>query len=146
MTKTDRFELLGIVDDCDTCECCGRTGLKRTVVLAVLDADGNRDGEVYYGTACAARALGRTSAQVRNESEAFVGNLRNLAQTARDSLRYYGSAIHDEHELAAAYAHAHRNAIWAHKMTAGEWRDQAVEMVERHRATLAEAARYGVVL
>jgi len=43
---------LGITDEVTTCECCGKSNLKRTVALD------NGGGVVYYGTSCAARALG----------------------------------------------------------------------------------------
>lgn len=45
------WKLLGINDDVTTCECCGKSNLKCTVVLT------NGDGEVCYGRDCAARAL-----------------------------------------------------------------------------------------
>lgn len=45
------WKLLGINDDVTTCECCGKSGLKCTVVLS------NGEGEVCYGRDCAARAL-----------------------------------------------------------------------------------------
>lgn len=50
-----RYTIAGVTDERDTCENCGRTDLKRTVVLD----DGERF--VFFGTACAARALGRTN-------------------------------------------------------------------------------------
>jgi len=66
------FRMLGINDDVTTCECCGKSGLKCTVVLT------NGDGEVCYGRDCAARALagkfGRPKTAARIEQEA-----RNLA-------------------------------------------------------------------
>lgn len=45
------MKVLGINDDVTTCECCGKTNLKKTVVLAT------ETGEVHYGVNCAARAL-----------------------------------------------------------------------------------------
>lgn len=45
-------KILGINDDVTTCECCGRTGLKKTVVL---DIEGV--GIVHYGSDCAATKL-----------------------------------------------------------------------------------------
>ncbi len=65
-----RFSLLGIDDEVTTCECCGRSNLKCTVVLAVLDADGNAEGEVRYGRDCGARALGRGSVDSRKQRRA----------------------------------------------------------------------------
>lgn len=61
----NRFAIKGITDDVTTCECCGRRGLRRTVALMPLAADGAEDGEVtYYGTSCAARALNWSSYRV----------------------------------------------------------------------------------
>lgn len=45
-------KFLGINDDVTTCECCGRAGLKKTVVLDIGDGD-----TVHFGTACAAKKL-----------------------------------------------------------------------------------------
>lgn len=56
-TTTSSFKVLGMTQDVDICECCGKTGLKRTVILGALDADGNVMADVYYGTRCAALAL-----------------------------------------------------------------------------------------
>lgn len=46
------MKILGINDDVTTCECCGKSNLKKTVVL---ELDGG--GEVHYGTDCASRAI-----------------------------------------------------------------------------------------
>jgi hypothetical protein len=54
---TDRLIVLGITPDVDTCECCGKTNLKRTVILGTLDADGDVACHVYYGSRCASLAL-----------------------------------------------------------------------------------------
>ncbi|MEU5524727.1 hypothetical protein ABZ759_29705 [Streptomyces sp. NPDC047860] len=63
-----KWKIKGIVDDITECGCCGRRGLKRTVALMPLDADGNEDGTaedvVYYGTSCAATALSWTQGKV----------------------------------------------------------------------------------
>lgn len=45
------YRILGINDDVTTCECCGKSGLKCTVVLT----DGEH--EVAYGRDCAAKAV-----------------------------------------------------------------------------------------
>ncbi len=50
-----RYIIAGITDERDTCECCGKTGLKRVVVLLDLDTD----EFVFYGTTCADRNTGR---------------------------------------------------------------------------------------
>lgn len=61
-------KFLGNSDDVTTCECCGRSDLKSTVAL-LLDAELDTE-PVYFGVVCAARALGRTSKEVRAESKA----------------------------------------------------------------------------
>lgn len=44
-------KILGITDERTTCECCGKEGLKRTIVIEF-------SSEIrYYGTTCAAKAL-----------------------------------------------------------------------------------------
>lgn len=59
MTK---LTVIGTTDDCTVCECCGRSGLKMTVVLR--DEDGN---VTYYGRSCAARATGRKASVIGRE-------------------------------------------------------------------------------
>ena len=45
------MKILGISDEVTTCECCGKNGLKKTVVL------GTETGTVHYGSDCAALAM-----------------------------------------------------------------------------------------
>lgn len=54
---TTSYRVHGISDDTDTCEICGKTELRRVVMLAVLDADGNQEDLLYAGSTCAARKL-----------------------------------------------------------------------------------------
>lgn len=66
------MRILGINDDVTTCECCGKSNLKCTVVLT------NGEGEVHYGRDCAAKAIagqfGVVKSAKRIEQEA-----RNIA-------------------------------------------------------------------
>jgi hypothetical protein len=59
------YRVHGITDDTDTCEVCGKTELRRVVMLAVLDADGNAEEMIYAGTTCAARKLAQRGIRVR---------------------------------------------------------------------------------
>lgn len=52
---------VGTSEDVTTCEQCGRTDLRRTVHLKYLDSEGNDQGEAYFGTQCAASAVGGTA-------------------------------------------------------------------------------------
>lgn len=69
-------KILGINDDVTTCECCGRAGLKKTVVL---DMNGS---QVHYGMQCAAKSLrfgagaALTSAKIAQEAEYAASHSR----------------------------------------------------------------------
>lgn len=67
-----KFTIQGITDEVDTCDCCGRTKLKRTVAL--LNENGS---EVFFGTECAAQALKLPATDVRKAARS--------AQAARDA-------------------------------------------------------------
>ena len=75
MTRTN-FTAICIDDSVNTCECCGRTDLKATVLMQ------SELGElVHFGRTCAARNTGKTSQQitkeVRAEREAAHGRATN---------------------------------------------------------------------
>jgi ribosome-binding protein aMBF1 (putative translation factor) len=72
---TTTLKILGITDERTACECCGRDNLKKTVAL-------DKDGVVvYFGTECAAKAMGRTKVQVEKD-------IRTVArQTAEEAAR-----------------------------------------------------------
>jgi hypothetical protein len=75
-----KFKVKGIDRDFDTCECCGKTNLKKTVVLARLDLDGNEMDVVRYGVDCAARAtLIRRS---HKAMDAFAENVQAESEKA----------------------------------------------------------------
>jgi hypothetical protein len=69
------FKILGTTQDVETCNCCGRTGLKKTVELGELDADGAVYGVVHYGVDCAAAALGYSKRGGKTAVENKVLNL-----------------------------------------------------------------------
>lgn len=59
------YNLLGITDEVTVCECCGRSDLKKTLVLD----DGG--ATVYYGSECGARAMKTTVNKVRRDVTAL---------------------------------------------------------------------------
>lgn len=78
------FRVIGTTDEVTTCEYCGRVELKGTVVLEVLDVDGNREDTVYYGTGCAATAGRRTVKSVREEIKAVDAAKREADRIKRE--------------------------------------------------------------
>ena len=75
MTRTN-FTAICIDDSVNTCECCGRTNLKATVLM-----QSDLGEVVHFGRTCAARNTGKTSQQitkeVRAEREAAFGRASN---------------------------------------------------------------------
>lgn len=58
------IKFLGVTDSVNTCDCCGKSGLKKTVELDFY-------GEtMHYGTTCAGRALGNKTRTVEDVKEA----------------------------------------------------------------------------
>lgn len=89
---TPNFRYIGVTDECDECQCCGKPNLKSTVVLAFLDADGNEEEITWYESTCAARALGVKGGgrSVLKSAEAAHYNTLQAAKAARDRLAHYG--------------------------------------------------------
>lgn len=80
------YVMLGTTDDSTTCDKCGKVDLKMTVVVAELDEDGNRGEPAYFGSSCAARALGRKSNAIRNaalETNSLFAEARRWAKEFR---------------------------------------------------------------
>ena len=69
------MKVLGIVDNVNTCDCCGKTGLERTVAI---DLNGD---VVYYGTTCATRKHGvKTSIKALNELATIKAKASNIQE------------------------------------------------------------------
>lgn len=151
-TTAPAFRYVGIVDDVTTCERCGKPELKATTVVQPLDADGNADGDVlYYGSTCAARALG-----VKGGARVVLASARGAhhqtlvdASEARRMLDHYGLpyvggadtlAPGVLAEAATRYVRAHRDAAWARDLPGAEWRGQVLDMLTRKQAAIAVAA------
>lgn len=91
------YRVRGTTDDVTSCDCCGRVNLKKTVVLEILDGEGNGTGEVrYFGTDCAAKASGWTQREVK--AAAKDADAAKRAEAARLSLQ------RAEAEIAAFHA------------------------------------------
>jgi hypothetical protein len=146
------FRYIGITDGCVECQKCGKTELRSTVVLAVLDADGNTEDITYYGSTCAARALnvkggGRAVLQSARWAQERT---RTEAEDARRMLAFYGlpeTGFPDDDTLrdaTRAYIRQGNNA----SRHCREFNVRAgvlvLEMMLRKRRVLAEAALVGL--
>lgn len=148
---TAKFRYIGITDECIECQACGKPGLKSTVVLAVLNQDGATEEITYYGSTCAAKALG-----IRATGKAVLQSARwaqdktiDAARDARRTLADYGlptagGATPEALDRAVLdYAGVHRTAMWAAGQTYTDWRDMVLDMIVRKQAAIAEAALIG---
>lgn len=92
------FRVLGTTDDVTTCELCGRDELRGTVVLEVLDVEGNGTGELcHYGSACGAKAAGWSTREVVTAAKAADDARRaaeDRAAEARRAARFEAYAAH----------------------------------------------------
>ena len=95
--QTKNLKIMGINDDSDTCECCGKTNLKKVVWIAEADIDGNVFTEpVAYGTTCAGKILGvRKRSQKAVESELRV-KATDTINTHIRNLRANWRIVHTE--------------------------------------------------
>lgn len=62
------YRVRGTTDDVTTCDNCGREELKSTVVMEVLDADGNTEDVIYAGCDCAAKLAKRTQKEIKADA------------------------------------------------------------------------------
>ena len=88
-----------ITDEVTTCDCCGKAGLKRTVLMRLDD-----DSLVNFGTTCAARNTGKTSQQVtkevRHARDMAHGSCGNrLTELRRQGVRITRDVIREVHDL-----------------------------------------------
>lgn len=117
------YRVKGTTDDTTTCEQCGRTNLRKTVILAELDADGNEEGVSYLGTDCAARKTGTRQRVISDKAAAADRHMSRAREWAQEMGDFYGTV--SRREAIERYVAANRNAV---------------NPVERVNAVLAEVA------
>lgn len=104
------FRVLGITDERDTCDCCGRTGLKATVAIAFDD----EPETMFYGRTCAAR-------YARVKVSVIDRRVREAEQAKRDA----------EHAARQAQADA-EDAAYAAWLTAKVGPGARIEQLRRY--------------
>jgi hypothetical protein len=152
MTQTPTYRYIGLTDECVECQRCGKTELRNTVVLAILDADGNPEAITYYGSTCAARALavkGGGRAVLKSARWAHDA-LRLNVKDSRARLDFYGMPHSGEptaEQVAAAlprFAEAHARAVWAPATTRARWEEMIRETIAHHQSVVRDAACIGL--
>lgn len=142
------YRVLGTTDDVTTCEICGREELKGTIVLGVLDADGNVEAEIYAGSSCGARAAGRkgrnAAAKLRAEADAATYAVRAAADDARKMRDHYQWDTVSFSRVVMAFRMAHMAAVWAPGTTLDQWREMTQAMITRRSADIAAAESLGL--
>jgi hypothetical protein len=147
-TTTARFRYIGTTDECTTCEQCGKLELRNTVIIMPLAADGSDDGEPhYYGSTCAARALGVSGGGRTVRQAAEYARLATLmaAHDAVRMLRHYGLPLEGvptrEQRVGAmqAYVRAHPGIAERVAETGVGVRSRVFDMLARKRAAIWEA-------
>jgi hypothetical protein len=125
----------GTDDSITTCDCCGKSNLKHTVIIE-LDS-----GEiVHYGSVCALRNTGKTRATITSEINARAAAIR-AAATAE--YRAHPAYIAERARFAERDAYARANSgIRMVGTVAMEFVREACQAAEQAR--IAIAAKYGV--
>lgn len=142
---TARFRYIGTTDETTTCEKCGKVELRNTVMVMPLAEDGSDDGEVtYYGSTCAARALGVRGggAAVRKAADGARVQTLMAAHDALRVLRAYGlplvGEMTEDQRRAAIRVYVSRNNT--SNMAPGERvTDRVRDLLARKRAAIGEA-------
>jgi hypothetical protein len=88
MSNAIIVKFLGTDDSVSTCDCCGKRGLKHTVVLETDMGD-----EVFYGVTCASRALGMAAKDVKSRAVDAQTAKRNAQIAAIEKIRREEDAI-----------------------------------------------------
>lgn len=99
-----QYVVKGTTGDVTLCDLCGRNDLRKTVILATLDADGNEEERVNYGTDCASRVTGTKAAAIRRQADLADHKNAKARMWANRVIDVYGPVEHASiREQAALY-------------------------------------------
>src|ERR1019366_5729016 len=111
-TAPHGYRACGTTDEITDCDHCGKTGLKSTVILRFLDADGNYDGERYVGTSCAGKMLSygkanpKLATKILREAQAADRKRADAVEFSREMLAFFDAAGPTMNEKLDAYVAA----------------------------------------
>jgi hypothetical protein len=107
------YQVRGTTDEVTECQICGKPELKGTVILDILDADGNTGDITYAGTTCAGRLVRTPAKRIRQQAEAADYTAARRLEWAQEKIAAFAPAEHDDALLAETYlarnAFARRN-------------------------------------
>lgn len=103
-----QYRVLGTNDEQTHCDVCPQVNLKKTVVLEILDVEGNGNGEIIrVGTTCAGMLTGKPSAKIKKLAEtmdyAAAQALAGRRENARLILDAYVCVLDNKRELYARF-------------------------------------------
>lgn len=79
------IKILGIDDSVNSCDCCGRIGLKSTIIVEV-------DGEQFnFGQICATKHTGMSSSKIKSEISNILTEKIKVARQEYYSTKEYQS-------------------------------------------------------
>jgi hypothetical protein len=108
---TSTYTIRGTTDDVTTCQVCGKPELRGTVILGILDADGNTEDILYAGTTCAAKKIGGTTGPKVGKSAAAANYRRQQAvDLARQQLSWWEPIEDDRAAIRELYFRANPSA------------------------------------
>lgn len=149
LPSSNIYRVLGTTDEVTNCDRCGKPELKSTVIMGILDADGNVEEVVYMGSTCAARkarALGAgsnvTAAHIRMQATGAMYRAGLAVDWATRVLSVYGPASDDLDALGELYYEHNRIACDNHGTGQLQRMLDAHHMVEEARDVIA---RKGIV-
>lgn len=96
-----KLRIIGYTDTVNECDCCGKTGLKVTYVMANDDND-----EFYYGSECGAKAAGWSTDEFKanikkikaeQKTQLLIAELEKSISTIKHSM-YKGAILYNEFE------------------------------------------------
>lgn len=94
--KTKLFRVLGSDDSVNTCDCCGKTNLKATFAVEMIET-----GEILrYGSVCVTRNTGRKLGELNKMREAHDLEKRQAAQKEYHATPQYLALKARMHEAA----------------------------------------------
>jgi len=102
-TRAPAYRVKGTTDDVTECQICGKPELKGTVILDILDEDGNVEDITYAGTTCAGRLTGTAARHVRRAAELADCKAAQRLEWAREKIAAFAAAEHDDVLLAEVF-------------------------------------------